>query len=164
MATYKIIKLERMKRNIQGVEKELAKVTLRDAVESTETSDVTIWSEYPNFSALEENYTTEGDIVVNAKGYKTLYPARTKTLGGGGKGSAAIAKAQTVKREDIKAAQENKHEAIKMAGTARDATLLTVAWYEAEVKNFPVSDAEVKAKWLEWRKWLEENHGDGQPF
>lgn len=67
---------------------------------------------------------------------------------------AEIAKAQEVKSQQISQAQDNKAESIKISGTARDATLLTIA----EIQNNPEHANTFEETWLKWREWLLDNY------
>lgn len=65
--------------------------------------------------------------------------------------SAEIEKAQETKREDIAEAQNRKHDAIKLAGAFRDATLISLA----SLKEMPFpTDDQFKDEWTKWVKWL----------
>lgn len=80
---------------------------------------------FPNFDGIQVNATVEGELWQSSGGKWYLFAPRPKpapsAAGGGMRGVAA---AQTRKREDIAAAQENKSHAIKVASAMRDATLL----------------------------------------
>ena len=95
----------------------------------------------------------------------TLYPERTEGWGGGKKQpSVNMNKIMEKKQEGISASQDRKENSIKLAATMRDATLLTLEWIKQENLVMPPTEAEIKAKWTEWRKWLDQNFGDGVPF
>jgi len=64
-------------------------------------------------------------------------------------GNTSITKAQNIKREDIKDAQERKNDSIMISSTARDATLMVTHFL---APNTP--EDVVKDKWKEWREFL----------
>jgi hypothetical protein len=142
-----------------------ATCSLIDASVGHETPEVTLWGDFPNFASLSANSEVSGNLVskdYNGKIYQTLYPDTPKPAGAK-MGGAGIAKAQERKAENIAEAQTRKEQGIQLAATMRDATLLTVEWIKGNAPIMP-SDDDIKAKWLEWRRWLDTNFGSGQPF
>lgn len=106
-----------------------------------------------NFDKFEEGYEFEANPWTNDKGTMYLFAPKPKTNApqGNSARSGAIAKAQETKREDIAAAQDNKHKAIALAGAMRDATQIALA----SLKDAPFpTDVEFKAEWEKWCKWL----------
>ena len=119
--------------------------------------NVTIFSSRPGFDTLAVGVVTEGELTPNdyngRTGWKLNAPKGNLTGQGFRKSPAAISKAMEVKAENIKVAQEHKADGIKVAGTARDATLITVALIgkqEWSLESF-------KEQWLEVRSWLWQN-------
>lgn len=151
---YKILKIER---KTTSTGKPMARVELLD-INGQKHTGITMWADYPNFSTLDVNHSTEGDIVTKEKdGYlnKTLYPARTNTLGTRPTRSpAAITKAMEKKAENIEKAQENRAEGVKVSATFRDATLISVEMIKQKGANF---EDDLKQEWLKWRSWLWQN-------
>lgn len=162
MAKYTITQLE-IKQTSTGKTK--AEVTLADTSVGKEIQGVTIWGDWPNFSELKQHDEIEGNLVEKQNGQylnKTLYPITPKPAG---KGNAAIGKAMDKKAENIAVAQDRKEQAIILAATMRDATLLTVEQCKQITKGGETVGFEgMKTIWLEWRKWLTINYGDSKPF
>lgn len=129
---------------------------------------VTIWSDFPNFASIKVGSEVCGQVTVKTNGQyinKTLYPEKTEGWGGGKKApSVNMNKIMEKKQEGISASQDRKENSIKLAATMRDATLLTLEWIKQENLVMPPTEAEIKAKWTEWRKWLDQSFGDGVPF
>lgn len=125
---------------------------------------VTIWGDFPGFEQIMPGQEVIGNITVKQNEqytYKTLYPVSSPAWSTKKPGTSSIAAAQTRKAEGIEKSQARKEEGIKLAGTARDATLLTLEWARA---NQVFNEDDVRVKWLEWRKWLSDNFGDDVPF
>lgn len=85
--------------------KEKADCTLKDE-QGNKTANVTIWGDFPNFSALMPGFEVEGDLVPakDPKYGPTLYPAKAPRFRSGEnleKKSAMIEKAQDRKEESI---------------------------------------------------------------
>lgn len=82
--------------------------------------------DFPNFDQIINDSSIEGELwqsPTNQRWY--LFAPRPKAATGGQGGSMrGVAAAQTRKREDIAAAQENKSHAIKVAAAMRDSVLL----------------------------------------
>ena len=72
----------------------------------------------------------------------------------GGSKSGMISKAQDTKRADIKDAQGNKQDGIKIASTFRDATLITLETF----KDAPFDVTIFQDRWNHWRAWLWEQY------
>jgi hypothetical protein len=160
---YKIVKFNR-KTTTTG--KEMARVDLMDVTNIVITG-VTIWGDFPSFHTLEEGHAVEGDIVTKGD-FKTLYPARTNTLGAKRSGGVNIAKAMETKAANIAVAQENKNESIKLAAIQRDAILLVTTFYpefnEVYENDIPGKEQAIKDRIMFWKKHLETVYGDGKPF
>ena len=142
-----------------------ATATLQDE-QGVVTEGVTIWGDYPNFATLMVGNTTLGDIQIKQNGKytnKTLYPARTNTLATPPKKSApsAIQGAIKAKQEGIEKSQTRKEEGIKLAGAARDATLIVTTFYP-ELTDMSVESREetIRTKVAYWRKYFTDNFGD----
>lgn len=149
---FKILKIER-KQTASG--KDMARLNLQNP-DGVIINDVTIWGDYPNFATLDVGHTTEGDVQEKQNGQyvnKTLYPARTNTLGAK-RGGAGMAATMEKKEKSIGAAMDRKEASIEKMATFRDATLLTVAW-ASHIQAEDFSTATMKDKWVEFRLWLE---------
>ncbi len=160
MPIYKILKIDRKETSTGKLKADL-NLQSPDGVVST---GVTIWADFPNFAALTEGITTEGDIVEKQNGQytnKTLYPARTNTLGAKRPGAGNIVKAMETKAKNIEAAQESKQEGIKISSTFRDATLISIAMLGRGESSISASD--MQETWLYWREWLWKNFDNNQP-
>lgn len=145
-----------------------AKAALLD-VEGNVIENVSIFADYPNYP-LSVGSQTEGELKnkpYNGKDSFSLSPVRTNTLGRKSN-NAAITKAMETKNTNIKEAQTRKEESIKLAAIQRDAVLLTTTFYpeanEVYEHDMPGKEQYIKGRILEWKKWLEQNYGDGQPF
>ena len=106
---------------------------------------VTIWEGFPNFAALMPGSQVEGDITVKQNGQytnKTLNAPRGSTsqfAGGYAPKPNAIKAAMEMKSEGIQRAQDNKELGIITSATARDATMVAVAFIDKGTitpKNF----------------------------
>lgn len=105
-------------------------------------------SPFPNFDVIQEGYRFEANPWTNTSGKHYLFPPRPQAPSGGSKGGFNVAKAQETKREDIKEAQTNKNEAIKISSTARDASSILVALMaQGSIEDW-------KSEWLKIRAWL----------
>lgn len=110
---------------------------------------VTMWGDHPAFATVKGGDMVEGDYKDDGQ-YRTLFGIRKPTAPGARAG-ANIAKAQEVKAEHIKEAQERKNDAISKAGAMRDATLVSLA----SLKDHPFpTDAEYQAEWVKWFKFF----------
>lgn len=111
---------------------------------------------FPNFDGITVGAEVEGEPWSNQSGKQYLFAPREKKAGGARRGvdPLAIAKAQEHKAENIRAAQDNKQEGIKVSSTARDATLILNTIF-ATLE--PRDQIDWKDKWLEIRQWLWDN-------
>lgn len=167
---YKINWLNKKTVNVKGIPKEILDTSLTDEA-GVPTDNVVIWPDFPGFSTLAPGSTVEGSISTTVNGKFTnhsLYPKRDSSSTTGRIGaSGGMKAAQERKAEMISEAQSNKERGIKLAATMRDATLLTIEWIKscnADPVSAGLTDEDIKKKWLEWRRWLDNNFGDGQPF
>lgn len=155
-------------RHIASINKDLKECIATDET-GKEYPKLTLWKSdwEPVWANIVDGYTLTGEVKETEKnGFKnyTLYPERTNTLNPIRKSAGAITQAMKTKAANIEQAQERKSDAIKVAACARDATLLTVAWSQKTEVQF-LDTEDLKAKWLEFRKWLTENFGDNEaPF
>ena len=65
---------------------------------------------------------------------------------------AGMVEAVREKQAGIKESQERKKDAIRIAGTMRDSTLIALA----ELAGSPLIAQDFQERWLYWQKWLEE--------
>ncbi len=116
--------------------------------------------QFPGFSDLRPGATFEGNPWTSPTTGKTsIYPPKPVSeafKGQKGGNSANITKAQTVKREDIKVAQERKNTVIQLSGAMRDAVLIVTTFY----RGVEMEDSDIQDKIKKWRAWFLENHGD----
>lgn len=119
---------------------------------------------FPNFDALQVGQTIEGELWQSGAGKWYLFPPQPKsqyrapTSNGGASRGSQMAKVMETKNQNIKEAQETKHEAIKLAGAQRDATLIVTTFYA----NLVLTDVEIASKVEQWMKYFL-NLGE-QPF
>lgn len=127
--------------------KKYKSVTLNGGSETYEK--VSLWSDDPNYASYVEGGRISGDVYKNAKGYwnfkgleqKKTYTTRTN----------AVTKAVKEKNENIVAAQDRKHDAIKMAGAQRDAVLMVTTFNAKD--PFP-TEAELKSAIEAWMRYF----------
>lgn len=81
---------------------------------------------FPRFDEIADGAQLEGNLWTAPTGKNYLFAPKAPTERKGGGNSQAIAQAQERKTESIKTAMDSKEYAIKVSGTARDATLITV--------------------------------------
>lgn len=126
--------------------------------DGVKVENVTIWGNFPNFGTLMTGNDVEGTIQEKQNGNylnRTLYPIKPVNPPPGGAKrplNASITKAMETKREGIKEAQENRSEAVRIASTFRDATLITVSQM-----GTGGGDEGYQKNWLKWRSWLWQN-------
>jgi len=72
-----------------------------------------------------------------------------------------IKEAVAEKNASIGKSMDRKENAITLAGTARDATLIVVNLYP-ELANVPDKEEAIKIVWEQWRTWLIEKSGDAK--
>lgn len=131
--------------------------------DGVKVENVTIWGDFPNFASLMTGNDVEGTIQEKQNGNylnRTLYPIKPSNPPPGGARrplNASITKAMETKREGIKEAQENRSEAVRIASTFRDATLLTIAELGSDNLNVKDYVGDYKSTWLKWRSWLWQN-------
>jgi hypothetical protein len=128
-------------------DKEYKFCTLKTENETFER--VSIWPDYAGYAAVVEGGVVSGEVFKkgefwNFKG-ENQKPAYT-----GGK-TGAMSKVMETKNSNILAAQDRKHDAIKLAGAQRDAVIM-VSTFEANTP-FP-TDVELKAKIEAWMKYF----------
>lgn len=130
--------------------KKKADATLKDEA-GVITEGVTIWENFPGFNDIRPGSTLEGDVTVKVNGQytnKTLNAPRAEFPR---KAPGAITQAMAKKEKSIEKFQEQKTSSIEKMACFRDATLLTVAW----AGNSGQLSEDIKAKWEEFHKWLE---------
>lgn len=79
-----------------------------------------------------------------------------KPKSGGNFKTQQVEKMMDKKAGFIKEAAKEREDSIKMAGSARDATLIITTFYP-ELADNPDKETIIKEKWTEWRKWLKES-------
>ncbi len=172
--------LEWLEQKPTSTGKERAIATIKDD-KGVSIEGVTLWgSNWTNFKDLKSGMEVEADYKEVQNGQylnKTLYQATTyKTMSapaggtvssptGGYKGGAGMSKMMDKKIEGVREAQERKNDAMTLAGTARDATLLTIEWAKqmsASQRIESVNEDMLKEQWVEFRKFLLANYDDAQ--
>lgn len=110
--------------------KTVANTELKNESGELYNKKVSIWGDFPNFPTITFGQTIEGDIVVNDKGYATLYPPKPSVgrAGGYGGGMKSMIKE---KQENIRESQDIKAHGIKEAGSMSGAINMAVAEYNA---------------------------------
>lgn len=112
---------------------------------------------FPNFDAIMTGYTLECTVWTSGAGKTYLFaPKQAATGQNGASKGAGIAKAQEVKSQMIKGAQDNKELGIKTSSTIRMAVDLAIAeCTNASTPDGISSSLEYQIK--KWRKWLVAN-------
>lgn len=117
---------------------------------------------FPYFDGITLEADVEGELWTSATGKHYLFAPKVAKTGFSG---AKVERLMDKKADSIKEFQTTKENSILLAGTARDATLLTVEWArQASLKGFPMTTEEIQKKWLEFRKFLKDNHDNSEPF
>lgn len=119
---------------------------------------------FPNFDAIVEGADIEGTLWASATGKQYLFAPkaplqRPKFMGGGTAAQEVkgkqIEKAQETTFTHVKEAQDRKQDAIILSAAQRDAVLMVTTFEVAQ--PFP-TDAELRAKIIEWREWFLKEH------
>lgn len=119
--------------------------------------DVSIWSDFPDFSNLRAGSHVSGQIKSNAKGYKSLYPELTKGFTSGTyktptmpPRTSGVVSAAKITSESVKVAQERKNESIAYFNSLNSAIALVTKW-----DTFQTRDAdELKESIRIWRDFF----------
>lgn len=159
---YKITKIDK---KVFPTGKERADVTLQD-VNGVIVEMVSIWKNSTDFDAFAVGTELTGSITEKQNGSylnKTFYPVRAnESFKAKPSGMVTAVKE---KAASIGKAMDRKEDSIKLAGTARDATILTQSYVNARLQNNEEITIEgMKNIWKEWRKFLIDNFGDEIPF
>jgi DNA polymerase III alpha subunit len=146
-----------------------ARMSVKD--ETGAVTEVSMFSSFPNFATIKVGDSVQGDLKGNEYNGAMTYvlegakPASTGQTGAF-KGQQ-IAKAQEVKAEYIKVAQNNTSLAVKIASTMKMSVDITLAQIADDTIVLHDTVA-VKNAIKEWRKWLWENweksDADYEPF
>ena len=156
-----------MKINIQWLEKKHIDSLKKDVLDINGTDEqgnpvkFAVWQDFPGFEGIMNGGVIEGNLWEKpGTGKFTLYPpkdpATVKSGASGGGFKAGMQKMVTEKNENIKAAQETKHEAIREAGAQRDAVLMVTTFYPEFNDATIASEKErlLKEKYLYWREFF----------
>ena len=130
--------------------------------ETGESTDVTIWSDFPDFPTLAPGSVIEGEIkpALDPKYKPSLSAPRTsKTASSGGFKQKMIEDTMIRKEASITKFQATKEESIKLAGAQRDAVLLTQTLYGDTISKDPVLGEDekvaiIKRRVIAFRDWL----------
>jgi hypothetical protein len=164
-----LYKITHFEKKTVSTGKEKADVTLVDT-NGIPTAQVTIWKNDLAFDSLTIGSELNGDIEVKQNGKftnKTFKQATTAPAWATRKPTGAV-EAAKVTSKSVSVAQDRKEASISLSAANRDATLLTVETIRMSIAislhGQPITDEEVKATWLSWRKWLLDNNGSDMPF
>ncbi len=160
-----------MKYNVEFIEQKSPDwkiVQLRDGA-GTLTDNVSVnrvnkkGETFPNFDGITLEADVEGELWTSTTGKHYLFAPKIGKVGGGG--GKNVERLMDKKASTIEHFQASKENSIILAGTARDATLLTVEWATQcrEINKKIITSGQMKEKWLDFRKFLQENH-EGSPF
>ena len=117
---------------------------------------------FPDFDNLQAGREVDGNLWESSQGKWYLFPVTKPTPGiMGNKPAYGVAKNMERKETSISKSMDRKDNAITLAGTARDATLLTVNFYP-ELATAPDKEEAIKLVWEQWRGWLIERSGDSK--
>lgn len=159
---YKIITIE-SKTTSTG--KAMKKATIVDEA-GVETSDVAIWSSFPDFANIVVDSTVVGELEVKQNGAytnKSLKNPATGSFGANRGGSGAISKAMEKKEASIEKFQGNKEESIKIASTFSSAVNCAIAEYNKDPHNLDTLE-ELIRKWRKQLWFIWDEHTDFPPF
>lgn len=157
MAKYKIHTLE--VRTIASLGKKVAECELiEEGQEFPLEKKVSIWQDFPGFETITFGATVEGNIATNDKGYQSLKAIPKLPATGSFGGPRGIAKAQEVKGQQIKEAQERKSDSIAFFNATNSAIALVTKMTETQ-PVFP-GEAEMKVKIRAWRDWFIQEYED----
>lgn len=108
---------------------------------------------FPNFDLIQSGKTVEATLWMSPAGKAYLFaPAPFKSQNSASSGGVKAAIAE--KSKSIAIAQENKAEGIMLSSTIRMAVDIVVA---RGIAGEDIDTASIKAKILNWRKWLVDN-------
>lgn len=134
----------------------LYKVSLKPATGDM-INNVTIWDSFPGFTDIMPGSTISGELETKEhNGYvnTTLKaPRSANSERSANRKTEIVTQAMERKEQSITRFQATKEESIKMAGAARDATLIVTTFYP-EFSLAPNKDALIKEQWNQWRSWL----------
>lgn len=144
------IKSSETKTSAKGTEYKRVTLTKSDG---EEVKDVAVFKTFSLYGAVNPGATIAGNLKSSLYQGKVSYTLEDeiKSRGGAYKGNQGMIKeAVKEKNENIKAAQENKKDGIKVSGAQRDATLWITTFFQAE----EWTNDERKAKWVEMKKFF----------
>lgn len=122
-------------------------LTIKD--EAGKPTNVNIFSDWPDFANVQPGSQIDGELEQNGK----YWNLKSNAIKERKYTKPDFTKAMERKEESIKGFQDNKEMSIKMAGSARDATLIVTAFYP-ELANESNKEDKIKAKWLEWKEYF----------
>lgn len=129
---------------------------------TTFDNGVTVYVNSKYDSAIYEQVIVGAEFELTKEGdfnkIKYTKPEPTGGNFGASRGMSGVKVAQERKEGMINNAMGRKENAITLAGTARDATLLTVAMLNQP--NMIMTTEDVKEEWTMWRNWLLSQMGD----
>jgi len=114
---------------------------------------VSIFSDFPDFANIKQDYIIRGKLEKNDKGYLNLISeTQAPKSNAGAFKTAQIEKTMERKEQSISRFQDDKEWSIMVSSTMRDAVSLAIA----EVKDIRTLNT-LEADILKWRQWLIEN-------
>lgn len=156
MAKFKVESLE--VKEVNG--KRVANCVLTQENGDQYIKKVSIWSDFPNFQNVTFGAVVEGDIVVNAKGYASLYaPKAQKSSPGSFSSPIGGNKIEEVRAKNIEKAQDRKAESIAYFNSVNSAIALLKLGQLG-------SHEEIQRGIVFWRDWFisEYENWNNQPF
>lgn len=134
---------------------------------------VNVFQKHPAYPMVSVgNEIADENIVQDGKFYNYLAPAELKPASQPRGAGFGVKAAQERKAESIATAQGRKENAIELAASQRDATLVVTTFYKDIASNLPETERDqyIAEKITNWREWYMEHHGDAsdptlkQPF
>lgn len=130
-----------------------------------ETTDVTIWSDFPGFPNFRPGSDIEGDVVeknVKGKIWKSIYASKGtarknfEVIKTAVQQSTPIVKAMERKEQSIERAQDNKMAGIISSSTFRAANEHTIQWRQERLaRGINTTTEEWQEEWKNARKWFD---------
>jgi hypothetical protein len=153
--------IEQSEKKTTQTGKPFIKAVLRDE-RGHVTDNVSIWSDFPDFEALDRGIETRGEILVNARGYRNLKSMEKATHDSSQIRQAAertqaepslrIARLEPSRQDAIKLAQDRKYEAIGYFNAVNSSIALVSALRSKLIGT--VNRSVVKQELSYWRDWF----------
>lgn len=158
MSQFTIKSIDKNKPTKEGKTRGMAVVIGPDGTEST---DVTVWGDYPGFADLAQGSVVDANVVaktIKGRVWKSLYAVKTDTLTSPSYRRASAPKPEMIKmmdkkQDNIEKTMDRKDENIKKSSVFRDTTILTNAFVGSHGEELTMED--IQAIWDQWHKWLD---------